>query len=82
MPCKNRQSKVFYADRAKAVELMFTIVDATPELTLANILCTLMRKKEGKTDPYFWTDKELIRKLQDMQADLFETPLDPIEEDI
>jgi len=74
------EDRVFYRDRKTILSLLLNIVEENPTLTVAQIICSLMRKKGGAVDPFFWSDAQLIQRLRDMIQDLFDNPIE-IEKD-
>jgi hypothetical protein len=65
----------FYKERTEIIGLLLNTVESVPELTIPQILVTLMRRKGGD-DPYYWSDSELKRRIQLFQEDVFENPLE------
>lgn len=70
----------FYQERKEIIGLLLNTVELIPELTVPQILVTLMRRKGGD-DPYSWSNERLISAIRMLQADVFENPLDSIEND-
>ena len=80
MPKQSPAIKKFYSDRKEILGLLLNVIEEVPELTIPQILVTLLRSKGG-VQAYHWTDSEFIEKIRLFQLDIFENPLDPVIEE-
>lgn len=69
-----RKDKKKIQTEQQIFHLMINIVEMYPQYTLSQHLWHVLRKKDGPSEAYFWSDEELLKRFEnyydELRADL------------